>query len=250
MAVEREFYSLLEVVQLAQIDQETFRQALMRGDFPAYIELHKIRASFDTSTELVPQGGTNRLCTWRRMYKHPENDGWIVPRWEYLLSGWFRLTQSSLRLAAGERRFSQYPLVEPPSESLAGEGDFFELCHVESREHEGSRFYENETDFDMRRNYELLLWFNNADIKHLRAKQAITLEQTKPSKLRSDREQNLLRVIAGLWALAELPPEHNTAADRISGLITSWGWDKPAAGTIADTVLSKAANLPGARIRN
>jgi len=68
--------------------------------------------------------------------------------------------------------------------------------------------------------------------------------QGKPLKIRADREQSLLRVIAGLWALSELPKEHNTAADKISGLLVSWGWDKPAVGTIADTILAEAAKLP------
>lgn len=71
----------------------------------------------------------------------------------------------------------------------------------------------------------------------------------KPGKIRSDREENLLRVIAGLWALSGLPAEHNTTADKLSGLFDTWGWDKPKKSSIADDTLKQAANLPGARIR-
>jgi len=74
-------------------------------------------------------------------------------------------------------------------------------------------------------------------------------EDSKPAKLRSDREENLLRVIAGLWALSGLPAEHNTTADKVSALFDSWQWDKPAKSSIADTILKQAASLPGARIR-
>lgn len=70
-----------------------------------------------------------------------------------------------------------------------------------------------------------------------------------PSPLRSDYEENLLRVIAGLWALSGLPVEHNTTADKLSGLFDSWQWDKPAKSTIADRILKRAAELPGARVR-
>jgi len=72
---------------------------------------------------------------------------------------------------------------------------------------------------------------------------------TPAQRLRSDREQNLLRVIAGLWALSDLPSQHNTTADKLSALFDSWKWDKPAKQTIADTILKEAANLPGAVIR-
>ncbi|WP_152669952.1 hypothetical protein [Lysobacter capsici] len=62
--------------------------------------------------------------------------------------------------------------------------------------------------------------------------------------LRSDREETLLRVIQGLWHLApNLPPEPNTTADRLSNLFSLWGVEKPAKGTIADTVLTPASRL-------
>jgi hypothetical protein len=66
----------------------------------------------------------------------------------------------------------------------------------------------------------------------------------KPQKLRSDRETTLLRVIAGLWEFSSLPPEPNIAADKLSALFDGWGWEKPTAGTIADTVLADAKKLP------
>lgn len=72
----------------------------------------------------------------------------------------------------------------------------------------------------------------------------------KQPKLRSDREQNLLRVIAALWEFSGLPKEQNTAADKLSGLMQGWGWEQPAAGTMADTILKAAANLPRNNIRS
>lgn len=69
---------------------------------------------------------------------------------------------------------------------------------------------------------------------------------SKPSKLRSDREESLLRVIAALWEFSELPSEHYVAADKLSAAMGSWGWEKPLEDTIAN-VLLEATNLP--RIR-
>jgi len=65
---------------------------------------------------------------------------------------------------------------------------------------------------------------------------------TRP--IRPQREQNLLRVIAGLWALSDLPDAHNTTADKLSALFDTWGWEGPAKSTIADTILRPASTLP------
>jgi hypothetical protein len=92
------------------------------------------------------------------------------------------------------------------------------------------------------------LWFRAADIDAMLA-EPVAVKQRGQPKLRSDREENLLKVIAGMWALSSLPREHNTAADKLSALFQSWGWEKPAKGTMADTILKDAANLPGADIR-
>lgn len=70
---------------------------------------------------------------------------------------------------------------------------------------------------------------------------------SKPPKLRSDREESLLRVIAALWEFSGLPIEHYAAADKLSAAMGSWGWEKPLEETIAK-VLLEAKNLP--RIRN
>lgn len=72
----------------------------------------------------------------------------------------------------------------------------------------------------------------------------------KADRIRTDREETLLRVVAGLWALSDLPPEQHTTADKLSALFDEWGWDKPVKGTIADRVLKPAANLPGAKVRS
>ena len=70
------------------------------------------------------------------------------------------------------------------------------------------------------------------------------LPSAAESRLRPQREQNLLRVIAGLWALSDLPKAHNVTADKLSALFDSWGWDGPGKSTIADTILKPAASLP------
>lgn len=74
-------------------------------------------------------------------------------------------------------------------------------------------------------------------------------EKCKADRIRADREETLLRVVAGLWALSGLPTEQHTTADKLSALFDDWGWDKPVKGTIADRVLKIAANLPGAKVR-
>lgn len=66
-------------------------------------------------------------------------------------------------------------------------------------------------------------------------------------RIRGDREQTLLRVIAGLWSLSTLPPEPTTAADKVSALFDGWGWEKPTKATIAEKVLSPAVKLDRVR---
>ncbi|MDI1254122.1 hypothetical protein [Thermomonas sp.] len=92
------------------------------------------------------------------------------------------------------------------------------------------------------------LWFLAADLDAA-SRMKVTDEPAKPARIRADREENLLRVIAGLWALSGLPAEHNTTADKLSALFDSWGWDRPAKSSMADTILRHAAKLSGAVIR-
>lgn len=68
-------------------------------------------------------------------------------------------------------------------------------------------------------------------------------EPVKPARLRADREENLLRVIAGLWQFSNLPPQPNTAADRLSALFDGWGWEKPTKGAMADLILTPASKI-------
>ncbi|MGX5731946.1 hypothetical protein ACWKWK_15620 [Pseudoxanthomonas beigongshangi] len=75
------------------------------------------------------------------------------------------------------------------------------------------------------------------------------VERSQGTKLRADREETLLRVVAGLWEISGLPKKPTTAADRLEALFTGtgdggWGWEKPSKKTMADTVFSLAAKLP------
>ncbi len=67
------------------------------------------------------------------------------------------------------------------------------------------------------------------------------------SKVRPQREQNLLRVIEGLWMLSSLPRAPNVTADKLSALFDTWGWDGPGKSTMADTILKPASQLPKAK---
>lgn len=74
-------------------------------------------------------------------------------------------------------------------------------------------------------------------------------ERSQGTKLRADREETLLRVIAGLWEVSGLPKKPTTAADRLEALFTGtgdggWGWEKPSKKTMADAVFALAARLP------
>jgi hypothetical protein len=94
------------------------------------------------------------------------------------------------------------------------------------------------------------LQFRIADIETFKASRAGSMALaagTNPPKLRTDREKNYLRVIAGIWELSPLPKVPNAAADKLSALFDTWGWDGPGKSTIADSILKQAASLPRAK---
>lgn len=165
------------------------------------------------------------------------------------LRGYFRVSPSQLKEAARQDPHGGMTDVAPDSR-------WAEASPV-SKMRNGApsvRLVITSTDYPGYREPPALreLQFKIADVESLKASRsalALPTEVPKPRKIRADREENLLRVIAGLWALSDLPHAHNVTADKLSALFDGWGWDKPAAGTMADTILREALNLPGAVIR-
>ncbi|UZW62358.1 hypothetical protein [Lysobacter enzymogenes] len=85
---------------------------------------------------------------------------------------------------------------------------------------------------------------SSADSKQMQS------DQSGSRKIRQDREQSLLRVIAVLWHMTPaLPTEPYSAAQKILSHIEQWGWDGPGQETIARNILKQAADLPGAKIK-
>ena len=197
-------------------------------------------------------GGRDVYCSWEKLDTSQAATGYPAV---YLITGFLRIYPTLVRQAAQEGRWSGMAVTPPlwwksehspvPLDTHGQPEVYFMLLD------------RGETTGHCRPPGGLEeLWFNARDIEKLASKLASPLAQAggaeaaKRPKLRSDREQNLLRVIAALWAMSDLPKEHNVAADKLSALMDGWSWDKPAAGTIADTILKEAANLPGARIRS
>lgn len=200
-------------------DQESLRQAVILKGCPAFLEL--VDDAFIGRVFWDLESGNTRYARWDALPF--ENDGGGCG---FELEGWFQLDSGDAgRVCRGVERLELFNLTP------ANDGEevpFFVVSRIElARE---------------------ALWFRRSDVEAMKAG-SLGQTEAQPRKIRSDREENLLRVIAGLWALSGLPSEHNTTADKLSALFDGWGWDKPAKSSIADTILKQAANLPGAGIR-
>lgn len=262
--LQRDFCSFGEICHEVG-GEEAIRQALLRGALPAYLELRALRARYEVTNgkypahRRFPRSGSNLDCSWKNIGPPKAKEGEYIHMQyinldEYTLDGWFRLSQASLQHVARHNSFNAFPRVMPPAEfdPIGEMDDVLELSYY-AHPKKGPLRYQLESDFRLATASRSDLWFRPIDLELLK-------DPTKPSqvatdklpgtpKLRSDREQNLLRVIAGLWALSGLPLEHNVTADKLSALFDGWKWDKPAKQTIADSILKEAANLPGAVIR-
>lgn len=209
----------LDHPRLPPRDQESLRQAVILKGCPAFLEL--TGGPFVGRVFSDVEDGETRYAHWVAVPILDHQEGGA-----FELEGWFQLdSPNASRVCRGTERLDIYDLTP------ANDGEtvpFFVAHGIEvARE---------------------LLWFRRSDIEAIKAG-SLGKQETQPRKIRSDREENLLRVIAGLWALSGLPSEHNTTADKLSALFDGWGWDKPAKSSIADTILKQAANLPGAGIR-
>lgn len=256
MAIKRMFVTFPEAVQLLGGDQEAVRQAFFSHELTAFIEVHGAIATAETLPPDAGDGdaederfgtfvrdgqGFTKGSRWFRetgespaenkMGNHFQLHGWywVDP---FDAEGW--ITRGSLIRSPGVWPSSDEPnAYYPPRESK----DWFYLV-------DHSAFAEPQS-------YERFVWLSLAQIEELNSisnnGERTPSTDSKSEKLRSDREENLLRVAAGLWELSSLPSEASTVADKLSALFDGWGWEKPSKKTIADTVLARAAKLP--RIR-
>ena len=258
---KQKFFNFEEARDALGATHESLRQALLSGGVPAYLETRQDSALFvspSDADEKMPADGRSSLGSWVRNILVKESP-------IYSLSGWFRVDPKSLAQAARFGAFRDRPRVTAPEgcEDFFSDGDYFDFSLTTYGNCQNPLIVLDTFKYQP----ELVdLWFDAATLDSLIGGPSFTTLSTdiephvdrldstegrsaKPIKLRSDREETLLRVIAGLWALSGLPSEHNTTADKLSGLFDSWGWDKPAKSTIADVVLKRALNLPGAVIR-
>ena len=214
----RELYTFAEAVRkYFDGDVESLRQAIEFRDLRALMRVTARGTQVDDS-EGAPARGHTKLAKWWGISADDATHG---------LSGYFYLNDGfALRLI---------------DDQFVGERNVYFYTNRECQPFDAFSVWIDDVLVPES------LWFSAADLDALMAEPERV--QIKPVKLRADREENLLRVIAGLWALSGLPAEHNTTADKVSGLFDSWGWDKPAKSSMADTILKQAANLPGARIR-
>lgn len=258
---KQNFFSFEQVRDALGTTDEWLRQALVSGALPAYLELKQDSAVFVSASdrsEKTLENGTGPNCSWVRNLFLSESP-------IYALSGWFRVDPEFLSQSARFGNFRDSAKVIAPTgcDDFFSDGDYFDffICTHENCLNplimlDALKYEPQLKD----------LWFDAATLDSLTSDLSQTtlsadgeahgglpdsadIHNAKPMKLRSDREETLLRVIAGLWSLSDLPREHNTAANELSYLFDSWGWDKPRKSTIADVVLKQALNLPGAKIR-
>ena len=241
----RDFYTYEEAASALSVDHESFRQILLRGGLDAYVEISYLFGRFEAEGFEPPSSGKNEHAEWKRTV--PLHDHLGI---DYELRGWFRVFPESLshtlRVGGFVSGFGRpdvevwpWKLPELCWEEYGVLGSFHLLDLDGTPKHPGLKE----------------LWFSAEQVDSEAAclatptKEVDVVAAGPKQKLRSDREQNLLRVIAGLWALSGLPPEHYTTADKLTALFTgdAWRWEKPDKDAVA-RVLKEAANLPGAAI--
>lgn len=231
--IVRKFYTIEEARQLVGGSLNLLLEMVEFHGLRAYARFNHASASHMDERGFMEDSlgrhGSHELANW--LYfperKKPVDD-LDIDLMEYKIDGWFELSQRDTNslLKVGE---TSYPSV---SSFVDGErfGYFF---NVDAKlDKEEARFRVKDIE-----------WLLGPESNEKPEANTVT------KKLRSDREESLLRVIAGLWSLSKLPPEHNKTAGVISKLFEAWAWDGPKAGTIADKILNEAANLPGARVR-
>lgn len=209
-------------------DEEALRQFVLTSRSVAFVELgDQFQGRIDNG--VVPDDGESSFCSWECF---PDFKEAASNQRFFFVQGWFALGREDTKLLVRGNGISGERAVRAVHDDFSLSEFEFEVGMSAHKEN---------------------LWFRRADIERFKRGDEVSIvpatDNGKPARLRSDREENLLRVIAGLWALSGLPAEHNTTADKVSGLFDSWGWDKPAKSSMADTILKQAANLPGARIR-
>ena len=248
MALERMFVTYPEAVAELGGDRETIRQAFFQRRLRAFIELHDAPA---TTPALPPDVGDATVVTqdihsyardgqgfttasrWFRDMEDEGRDGFA-----FHLSGWFMVDEISAEWWLTRGRLTSPPFVWPASAPPIPYAPPVELKKWMKLTEPGA--------FSEEYSYERQVWLAKAQIDDLvrGATDKPAAEGQKPLRIRADREEVLLRTIAGLWELSNLPREPNTTADKLSALFDGWNWEKPSKKTLADTVLSVASKLP------
>lgn len=236
--INRRFFTCEELSAKFDGNRATLDELVEFHGLRVYGKFYGARAShvddIGFMDDSLRRSGRHELSKWE-FSKSTEADieEYDIGLMEYRLMGWFELSEEDTRLAI------THGCVESPSPASYIDGVRL------------GRFFlikSGLSSIDVR--------FLHSDINRIVSEagsgdssRTIESNRSTDKPIRSDRENNLLRVIAGLWALSSLPTEHHTAADKISALFDEWKWDKPAKSTIADNVLNEAAKLPGAKVR-
>jgi len=238
--VTRIFCTVADVLARLGHDRAFLEELVEFHGLRAYAKVYGDQASHMDGDSFMEdtlcKSGEHELAQWTyRQKKKWVGDEHDIDRQEYTLRGWFELTEPcTSKLVAGS--VVHNPVFVSYVGGLAA-GEFFGCS--ESIEPEAARF--RVADLDRLLN-------SPSDLDG--AGEVTPPPEKGIEKLRSDREQNVMRVIAGMWALSKnLPDTPNGVAEKLVALFEVWRWESPAKKTMADTILNRAFRLQGAMIR-
>lgn len=121
--LHRDFYSYAEFRDAIGSDDEAIRQALLRGELTAFLELKDEKARYVNWMTMsdAPSTGSSPYASWLS-YSLPAEDGTWGGFFTYTLAGWFAVEADSLREAARKGGFCSSPHLLPPKECAATAG--------------------------------------------------------------------------------------------------------------------------------
>lgn len=231
IVIKPDFYTLDRATEVLAAPVETIRQIVLRRGLDAYVELNSTRADFSgdryatlqgcrTSSDTAQEGST-AFATWRH------NNGFAQDG-HYYLSGWFKVRPDALHELLRGGRFQSpelWPADVEPWCSDDGKYAFFSplgldqadwQCHFED------------------------LFFKVSDVDGLLqggiGDEAHGSKGNATAAMRTDKEDNYLKIIARLWAISGLDAKPHTATSQLLNDPNFSGLAGPGASTIASAL--------------
>ncbi|KGM55988.1 hypothetical protein N800_10185 [Lysobacter daejeonensis GH1-9] len=231
--IQKKFFTWFDFCKELGVDGEAVRQAVARGELPAYLHLRGTTAqlqllSFQGGVE--PASGHGEVSMWHRTEKPFPGAGGSY----YKLTGWFQVDPYTLRQAGLVGEFRSTPTVLPAPECDGlNDGDVWELSTETYHEYEGVPYFEEDWTIAPTLSD---LWFRDETLAKLMSGSKAGPTDANDKSLTTRERNTLLRIIAGLAKYAGIDVTNGKAAAQIEAAVATAGFDGPKEKTIRGVV--------------